>query len=116
VSESTAARRVLNHLMSERDLQDGVVQLARSLGLLVFHDYDSRRSESGFPDLVIVGPRGVAFIELKRQSGKLTTEQKAWGAALQASMGRYDARHSYNVFRPHDWHEGSVDEELRRLA
>ena len=53
----------------ERDFQRAVCQLAKALGCIVYHTHDSRRSEPGFPDLVIVGKRGFMFRELKQPKG-----------------------------------------------
>lgn len=38
----------------ERDFQAAVMELARLLGWRVYHTWDSRKSEPGFPDLVLV--------------------------------------------------------------
>ena len=74
--------------MSEADLERQVRGIARDLRVLVYHTFDSRRSEPGFPDLVCVG-RGVLYRELKRENGRLTTAQKCWLAALtEAGHGR----------------------------
>jgi hypothetical protein len=74
--------------MSEADWQAIVVQLARLHGFeRVYHTHDSRRSEPGFPDLVLVKPPRVLFVELKRENGKLTDEQHAWMRALAGCPG-----------------------------
>ena len=40
----------------------------------------------GFPDLLVVTPKGLVFIELKRtRGGKLAPEQQAWLDALDAA-------------------------------
>jgi hypothetical protein len=41
--------------MTEKQLQQLIIGACRWAGLLVYHTFDSRRSASGFPDLVIVG-------------------------------------------------------------
>lgn len=96
--------------MSEKDLQDLVVRLARAMGLLAYHTHDSRRSEKGFPDLVIVGERGVIFRELKTERGKVTPEQNYWLGALE--MAGCNA----GVWRPADWMSGFITRELRALG
>lgn len=119
MSETTAAQRIMNHLMTERELQDAVIAMAKTLGLLVYHPYDSRRSEPGYPDLTIVGSRGIVYVELKRQGGKLTTEQKAWGAAIErvaAMLPGYRSPIAYYVWRPHEWHSGEIEDVLRGIA
>ena len=39
--------------LTEAQLQEMVVARSKALGWLVYHTYDSRRSASGFPDLVL---------------------------------------------------------------
>ena len=40
--------------MTEKQFMAQVVELAKLKGWLVYHTYDSRRSEPGFPDLCMV--------------------------------------------------------------
>lgn len=68
---------------SEADLQRLITDAAQMAGWLVFHDTDSRRNTAGFPDLVLVKPPRVAFVELKRETGRLRDEQKVWLEALE---------------------------------
>ena len=58
--------------MTEAQLQDAIVQMARVLGWLVYHTFDSRRSAAGFPDLVMVRNGRLIFAELKSATGKAT--------------------------------------------
>ena len=63
-----------------------VVEMARRLGWLVYHTFDSRKSAAGFPDLVLTeeeekGDR-LIFAELKSDKGKVSTSQRAWHEAL----------------------------------
>ena len=64
--------------MTEKDFQGRVVQFAKLLGWLCYHTYDSRRSEPGFPDLVLVKGKRILYRELKSESGKLSDYQKWW--------------------------------------
>lgn len=64
-------------------------------GWLVYHTYDSRRSEPGFPDIVAVRPNVVLFSELKTETGKLTGDQVAWSSLLSRA-----ARVDYRLWRP----------------
>lgn len=68
--------------ISEEVFQGQVIDLCRTMGLLCYHTHDSRRSAKGFPDLVIVGPRGVLFAELKSATGRATADQRVWLVAL----------------------------------
>jgi hypothetical protein len=97
--------------MSEADLQAAVVDLARRLGWLVFHDYDSRRSTPGFPDLVCVHPRSGAliFAELKTARGKVTPEQDAWLRALAVRGAAF-------VWRPEHLTDGTIARALQRFG
>lgn len=95
---------------SERVFQDQVIELARSLGFsLVYHTYDSRRSQPGFPDLVLVNPvtRRVLFRELKSARGRVSPEQKRWGDGLRAAGADFD------FWRPQDWVSGRIECELK---
>jgi hypothetical protein len=93
----------------ERDFQRAVCALAKTLGCIVYHTHDSRRSEPGFPDLVIVGRRGFMFREMKTEKGYLRPEQALWLAKLATAHADAD------VWRPSDWPE-RVTAELRAIA
>jgi hypothetical protein len=71
--------------MSEAAWQAQVIELAKLHGWRVYHTYDSRRSNAGFPDLVCVKPGRLIVAELKRDGGRLTAEQQAWLAAFEAA-------------------------------
>ena len=81
--------------LTEKEWQEQVVALARTVGWKVFHTYDSRRSNPGLPDLILVRDR-VVFAELKRESGRLSAAQDEW----QARLRRAGAEHY--VWRPRD--------------
>jgi hypothetical protein len=69
-------------IATEADLQDVVMDAARLAGWLVFHDHDSRRNPAGLPDLVLVKPPRVVFLELKTATGRVRAEQQTWLDAL----------------------------------
>lgn len=83
--------------------------LCRVIGVRYFHAYDSRRSVPGWPDLVLLGTRGLMFRELKTQSGTLRPEQREWGNALRAVGANWD------TWRPGDLISGRIAAELREL-
>lgn len=80
--------------MNEKQFQANVVELAHYLGYLTYHTLDSRGSEPGFPDLVIVGRNRLLFREIKSEKGMLTQAQLKWGGALMAGGG------DWSVWRP----------------
>ncbi len=89
--------------ISEKLFMQMVMDAARTLGWMVYHTHDSRRSEPGFPDLVMVWGKGeqnnrIIFAELKSKKGKLTKEQEAWLKALAQNPGV-----DVFVWRPHEW-------------
>jgi len=94
--------------MSEAQLLAAVRQACRTLGLLCYHTYDSRRSDPGFPDLVIVGER-VIYRELKTERGRVRPEQSVWLDALTA------AGQDADIWRPRDLHSGRIASELASL-
>jgi hypothetical protein len=69
------AVNALSGVVTEAQWQNTVVEAAQLLGWWVFHDHDSRKNQAGFPDLVLIRPPRVMFLELKRETGKLTTAQ-----------------------------------------
>lgn len=93
--------------MTEAVLLANVVEACRWLGLHCYHTHDSRRSVPGFPDLVIAGPGGVLFRELKAAS-RLSRQQSDWITAL-ARAGA-----DVTVWRPEHWPE-PIMTRLREL-
>ncbi|MFE6228925.1 VRR-NUC domain-containing protein [Cellulosimicrobium sp. NPDC057862] len=95
--------------MKEDALQAQVIAVARDLGFLVYHTHDSRKSERGWPDLVLVHPtRGrLLYRELKQQKRYPTPEQRKWLAALAATGA------DVGVWRPLDILERRVHAELQ---
>lgn len=47
-----------------------------------YHTYDSRRSDPGFPDLVMIRPPRLVFAELKSSTGILGAAQTHWQEQL----------------------------------
>ncbi len=97
-------------MMTERELQDQVALMCRQLGLYHYHTHDSRRSNAGWPDSVIIGPHRAIFRELKSQAGRLSSEQRNVGYLLTA------AGLSWEVWRPADLLDGTIGAQLAALA
>ena len=68
----------------EEDLLTMVRGTAQHHGWLTYHTKDSRGSEPGWPDLVLVRAPTVLFVELKPRGGKATPAQWRWIQALSA--------------------------------
>lgn len=84
--------------VTERAFQAQVISMAKMLGWMVYHTHDSRRSEPGFPDLVLVRER-IIYAELKTDKGRQSPEQLIWLSKLnQAGAETY-------LWRPRDWDE-----------
>jgi hypothetical protein len=73
--------------MTEAALQARVLAHARALGWLAYHTHDSRRSQPGFPDLVLVSERRarVLYRELKTERGRLSGPQSEWLRVLRVA-------------------------------
>lgn len=94
----------------EAPLQRYVRAECRQRDLLHYHTARSDRSEPGFPDSVIVGPRGVLFRELKSDTGRPSAEQTTWLRQLQAAGADAD------VWTPQDKRSGRILNELNWVA
>lgn len=84
--------------MTEAEFQQQIIDTARLLGWKAYHTFDSRRSEPGFPDLVLVRDR-IVYLEVKSETGRVSAEQGEWLAAINAAGG------SALVVRPSQWDE-----------
>ena len=96
--------------MSEASFRDKhVIPLAKALGWEHYFTQNSRRSPEGFPDLVLVhtSPGRLLFRELKTAKGRLTPKQRHWLRILTA------AGEDAAVWRPADWFNGRIEDELR---
>ena len=87
-------------LVTEASWQAQVVAAAEVYDWYIYHNPDSRRSTAGFPDLVLIRPPRVLFMELKRQTGRLSPIQREVIAALEACPGV-----EVRVARPSDWEQ-----------
>lgn len=86
--------------ITEAEFQRNVEELCQWRHLLYYHvrRSDLGRTQSGFPDLVIVGKRTI-FVELKTETGKQSKDQKAW------ELGLRTAGSEFYLWRPSDMPE-----------
>ncbi len=68
-------------------------------GWRVYHTHDSRRSEPGFPDLVMVRKGRLVFAELKAEGGRFRPGQKDW----LADLGDVGAPVAAYLWKPSNW-------------
>jgi hypothetical protein len=92
---------------TEKQWQNYVIRFAELSNWLPYHTHDSRRSHKGFPDLVLVRPPRICFIELKTEKGRIRPEQKLWADRLSCCTGV-----EYYLWRPSQ--EPEVREVLKR--
>lgn len=103
------ANTVTTWTPSEKEFQENVVALAKTLGYMVYHPYDSRRSTPGYPDLTLVKGRRLIMAELKTATGKVSAHQQEWIDAL----GQVDGQLQVVVWRPEHWLDGTIERVLR---
>lgn len=83
--------------ISEKQFQAQIVELARWNNFVVYHTFDSRRSEAGFPDLILIRPPRLIVVEVKSQTGRVTPAQEAWLQRFQ------ECGIETHVWRPDHW-------------
>ncbi len=64
--------------MSEREFQAHVKAEAKRCGWEAYHTHDSRRSDEGFPDLVMIRGPVLLVAELKVKKNTITPAQEKW--------------------------------------
>lgn len=108
---------------SEAAFQRQVLNLAEFYGWRSYHTHDSRRSQPGFPDLVLVRDTELIFAELKTEKGRVRPEQRDWLISLQvvssavevavAPDGHLDGAPCVDVYL---WRPSDFDQINARLA
>jgi hypothetical protein len=104
--------------VSEKQLQNAVIEAAQILGWRVAHFRTSMNLKGGystavaadgkgFPDLVLVRGERLMFIELKSRSGKTSDHQNVWLSDLNKTAAEVF------VFRPNDWESGVIERRLK---
>lgn len=104
--------------MTERELQDAIVEVAQLRGWLVAHFRPAMTGKGwrtpvsgdgkGFPDLVLARGRRLMFIELKSKTGKTSHEQALWLEALGKIGGNVET----HLWKPEQWHLGLIEAVL----
>ena len=104
--------------MTERELQDAIIETAKLLGWRIMHTRPARtqigwrtpiEGHAGFPDLVLLRPPRLIFAELKSKKGRLTQDQALWLNGFRASG---PAIETYE-WKPKHWESGEIEEVLR---
>lgn len=83
---------------TEEQFQQQIITMAKLNGWRCYHTHDSRHSEAGFPDLVMVRKPRLIVAELKRQDGRLRPAQAEWMDLFRAVPGV-----EVHLWRPSDW-------------
>lgn len=97
--------------MTEAELLAQVLRMCTGRNLHAYHNPQTKRATlRGFPDLVIWGPMGLIFRELKSDYGRRSRAQ----VALLRSL--ISAREDAGTWRPGDLASGRIECELDALA
>ena len=76
-------------IQRESEFQSDVILAARLFGYLCYHTHDSRRSPSGFPDLVLAKNGAVLIAELKTDTAVVDDDdQIKWLLATHGVIWR----------------------------
>jgi hypothetical protein len=92
------ARATLDNRVTEKDFLQSVKDLARLLNWRVYHCRDSRGSDRGLCDLLVVRSGVLHGLELKTMRGRVTRDQAGWLEDLGAVH-----RVTADVYRPDMW-------------
>ena len=100
---------VLATAMTEDELLSAVCQLAALRGWRYHHIRNSRsgitQGHAGFPDLVMVRPPRLLFVELKAEKGRLSRGQEEWLGDLTYIV-------EVHLWRPEHWLNGTIERVL----
>src|SRR4051794_40180372 len=91
-------------------LEANIRKLIKDLNLWAYHPRNSKGSQAGWPDWVIIGRAGILYRELKSESGTVTAEQRHVGELITRAGG------NWRVWRPRDLISGAIAKELTDLA
>lgn len=96
--------------VTEQELYERVTDRIAFYRLGHYHSHTARRDEAGWPDLVVWGPGGLLFRELKSAEGRQSRAQVRVMRSLRAAGA------NFAIWRPAEWEAGVVDHELRLIA
>lgn len=109
--------------MTEKELQDAVVDCAHRFHWRVAHFTRARQGDrhftpvaydgKGFPDLVLARRGIVIFAELKSGKGVLGRDQADWLDELWSKRHDPVPTHTIAVWTPADWQTGVIEAALR---
>ena len=91
-------RAYIDGTFTEEQFLQQVKKLANNNDWLCYHTRNSRGSDPGFPDLVLVRSGRLVFAELKRERGKVSVAQALWLAELA-----FNDHTEVYTWRPSDW-------------
>jgi len=99
VSTPWIAAGSLQRNLTEAQWEQQIRSMAALLGWTrVYHTYDARGSDKGYPDLTLVSPRfGVLWLETKGRTGRPSLKQIDWIEELQTA-----GEHAY-IVKPEDY-------------
>ena len=101
-------------VITEKQFMAQIKKVALLTGWKFYHTYDSRRSDPGFPDCVMVHPQKhrMIILELKTEKGLLTPAQREWVYAFDRLEERLFPVFRFRLLRPSDF--DWIVEELKR--
>lgn len=111
--------------MTERELQDAVIDTARLLGWTIAHFRPAKTDKgwrtpveadgAGYPDLTLVRDGHLIFAELKSKTGRVSAEQQRWIDMLgHVSIGVN--RVQVYLWTPDQWTAGVIEDVLRHTG
>jgi len=95
----------IDKLLTEKDFEGWLKELARTFGYQYYHTWRSIHSPAGFPDswMIRIEPEPRLIIaELKTEKGQPTVEQYAWLSALQTLAEMSKGLIQCYLWRPSD--------------
>jgi len=96
---------------TEDRLREEILVFCVRLGLIAnYHKADRLSPVRGWPDLEIIGARGILYRELKTMAGQLSVDQRRVGSKINLAGG------NWSTWRPADWATGVIQRQLLQLV